>query len=295
MLLDLDGTLTKSDPGILGSVIKAYETIGIPVPDDAELRFEQANMLHDKAQEFDRAAQRSREANDMDLQPAGKRHLLAHALEKAGRIDEAIMAWEEFIQEEEAAGNWQMANVSRHNRDLTIWRREARKLRAEDPLNVEFDIKWSIPKRRVVRIEGTTNLPELTKVNVQLRDKGYEQILRDHPQVLWQVANTSLYWDNFTVKDGKWSTWYKSGNLVVDRLDLGSEPAKYPLKSDEYEVVITINPRVEPIIVQDITGWDGEGITGPHVEEIDGVRMIRKVFTVTRAQLLGEKQVTLAD
>ncbi|HHX41856.1 MAG TPA: hypothetical protein GX715_18020 [Armatimonadetes bacterium] len=264
-------------------------------PDDAELRFEQANMLHDKAQEFDRAAQRSREANDMDLQPAGKRHLLAHALEKAGRIDEAIMAWEEFIQEEEAAGNWQMANVSRHNRDLTIWRREARKLRAEDPLNVEFDIKWSIPKRRVVRIEGTTNLPELTKVNVQLRDKGYEQILRDHPQVLWQVANTSLYWDNFTVKDGKWSTWYKSGNLVVDRLDLGSEPAKYPLKSDEYEVVITINPRVEPIIVQDITGWDGEGITGPHVEEIDGVRMIRKVFTVTRAQLLGEKQVTLAD
>ena len=89
------------------------------------------------------------------------------------------------------------------------------------------------PKRRVVRIEGTTDLPELTKVNVQLRDKGYEQILRDHPQLLWQVANTSLCWDNFTVKDGKWSTWYKSGNLVVDRLDLGSEPAKYPLKSDE--------------------------------------------------------------
>ncbi len=38
VLLDLDGTLTKSDPGILGSVVKAYETIGIPVPDDAELR-----------------------------------------------------------------------------------------------------------------------------------------------------------------------------------------------------------------------------------------------------------------
>ena len=37
-----------------------------------------------------------------------------------------------------------MANVSRHNRDLTIWRRRPASC-APDPLNVEFDIKWSIP------------------------------------------------------------------------------------------------------------------------------------------------------
>ena len=37
VLLDLDGTLTKSDPGIIGCVVKAFEEMGYPVPDDAEL------------------------------------------------------------------------------------------------------------------------------------------------------------------------------------------------------------------------------------------------------------------
>lgn len=32
VLLDLDGTLTKSDGGIIGSVIKTFEEIGRPVP-----------------------------------------------------------------------------------------------------------------------------------------------------------------------------------------------------------------------------------------------------------------------
>lgn len=37
VLLDLDGTLTKSDLGIIGCVVKAFEEMGYPVPDDAEL------------------------------------------------------------------------------------------------------------------------------------------------------------------------------------------------------------------------------------------------------------------
>lgn len=37
VLLDLDGTLTKSDPGIIASVVKTFEELGLPVPDDAEL------------------------------------------------------------------------------------------------------------------------------------------------------------------------------------------------------------------------------------------------------------------
>ena len=35
VLLDLDGTLTKSDPGIIACVIKAFQELGRPVPDDA--------------------------------------------------------------------------------------------------------------------------------------------------------------------------------------------------------------------------------------------------------------------
>lgn len=37
VLLDLDGTLTQSDPGIIACVIKAFEGMGLPVPDDDEL------------------------------------------------------------------------------------------------------------------------------------------------------------------------------------------------------------------------------------------------------------------
>lgn len=38
VLLDLDGTLTRSDPGIIACVVKAFEGMGLPVPDDAELK-----------------------------------------------------------------------------------------------------------------------------------------------------------------------------------------------------------------------------------------------------------------
>lgn len=37
VLLDLDGTLTKSDGGIIQSVVKTFEELGRPVPDDEEL------------------------------------------------------------------------------------------------------------------------------------------------------------------------------------------------------------------------------------------------------------------
>lgn len=37
VLLDLDGTLTQSHFGIIACVVKAFEELGMPVPDDAEL------------------------------------------------------------------------------------------------------------------------------------------------------------------------------------------------------------------------------------------------------------------
>ena len=62
VLLDLDGTLTKSDGGIIASVIKTFEELGRPVPDDAELhRFigpaiiESLRRNHVPEEELDRA------------------------------------------------------------------------------------------------------------------------------------------------------------------------------------------------------------------------------------------------
>lgn len=62
VLLDLDGTLTKSDGGIIASVVKTFEELGRPVPDDAELhRFigpaiiESLRRNHVPEEELDRA------------------------------------------------------------------------------------------------------------------------------------------------------------------------------------------------------------------------------------------------
>ena len=62
VLLDLDGTLTKSDGGIIASVVKTFEELGCPVPDDAELhRFigpaiiESLRRNHVPEDELDRA------------------------------------------------------------------------------------------------------------------------------------------------------------------------------------------------------------------------------------------------
>lgn len=38
VLLDLDGTLTQSDKGIIAAVVKTYDTLGIEKPSDAELQ-----------------------------------------------------------------------------------------------------------------------------------------------------------------------------------------------------------------------------------------------------------------
>ena len=38
VLLDLDGTLTASHPGILASVVQTFKELGHPVPDESELR-----------------------------------------------------------------------------------------------------------------------------------------------------------------------------------------------------------------------------------------------------------------
>lgn len=37
VLLDLDGTLTQSDPGIIACAAKAFEELSLPVPDDQEM------------------------------------------------------------------------------------------------------------------------------------------------------------------------------------------------------------------------------------------------------------------
>ena len=38
VLLDLDGTLTESGPGIIKCVIKAFEAVDVPVPNDEALQ-----------------------------------------------------------------------------------------------------------------------------------------------------------------------------------------------------------------------------------------------------------------
>ncbi|MBI3947764.1 MAG: hypothetical protein HY321_17725 [Armatimonadetes bacterium] len=264
-------------------------------PGKSELHFEQGNIFFDKAHDFPAAAKRLQEANDMGLTPPGKRHLVAHALESDGRIPDAVKKWEALWSEEMATGQWQLADVSKHNRDLTIWRVNDRTIRSRNPLNVKFDFTWSVPKPRVLRLEGSTNLPRYTRVNVTVRDKDWRELLRQHRDIIWQVVNLTHFWDNLVVKeDGSFASWNKAEKLDIDRVDLSSEPAKYPLSSDEFEVALTLNPRLQPVQIQDTTNWSGEGLTGPHVTEINGIRMIHKTFTVTKAQLLKEAAVAAA-
>lgn len=47
VLLDLDGTLTDSAPGITASAAHAYRTLGLPVPDDAALRSFVGPTIHE--------------------------------------------------------------------------------------------------------------------------------------------------------------------------------------------------------------------------------------------------------
>jgi hypothetical protein len=227
---------------------------------------------------------------------------LAHALEKDGKIDEAVKQWELNVERanEIFAKNgrdfaaMQNRGVALNNLKMTKWRIGDRRDNATDQADtqLEFTVKKVGPRQ--LSIEGAINVLDLSRVLVTIRDKNWRDW--EGKDIDTRLANETLEWDSVQVRGGKFKRILK---LNVDPADMGRAPEEiYPLKSDEYELSVQFNPRTQAVFIQDRYGWNGEGLTDKHYLKIDparaGVvegktvplRYVEKVVTLKKSDIM---------
>jgi len=227
---------------------------------------------------------------------------LAHAYEKAGLIDEAVKQWELNLERADEVykkdprdfGAMQNRGVAVNNLKMTKWRIGDRRDNASDQADtqLEFTVKKIGPRRLLV--EGTINVLDLSRVLLTIRDKNNQQW--DGKDIDTRLANQTLEWDSVQVRGGKFKHEIK---LNVDPADMGRAPEEiYPLKSDEYELSVQFNPRLQAVFIQDRYGWNGEGLTDKHYLKVDPsraavvegktipLRYVEKVVTLKKSDIL---------
>lgn len=214
---------------------------------------------------------------------------LAHAYEKAGKLDEAVAQWKRCIVEGERGlqknpKDYRAAlhrDVSQRNLDGLLIRRVQRANLSKTPLDAKFEAKFQRLGPRVFRISGTTNLPDDTRIDIYLTDKDYKgPTLKSFT---WQVDPTTTV----LVEDGTHGILVSKGKFER-RYDLSKDAKTYPFKKDSYTLTVGFNPQTAYINVQDRTGWSGEGITDKKYLDtsMPGLRKIKQVINLKREDLL---------
>ena len=81
------------------------------------------------------------------------------------------------------------------------------------------------------------------------------------------------------------------------QFDMSKDPKMYSFSKDKYELILSLNPRIFPDNIQDRFGYSGEGLTDKNYLFEDpnkrGLRMIRRVITLNKEDLLGTGEKVL--
>lgn len=272
-------------------------------------------------------------------------HMLAHALEREGRIDDCVEVWrkvlagsERKLKDADPANLFTVRNVrdsERHNLELTMKRRFSRYTHEIDflldqkrtksvnqqtgepdprdcylatdpardgvplgtprpaatarPWNVAFDAHVKFTEPKLMEPSGVFNVGDGARVTIRLHDEDWkEQQLKDFKFDIDQ--SQTIMQDQHSVRNGKWGR----------KIDMSKDPKMYGFTRERYYVVFEFDPRGTSPFIQDKFGWSGEGMTDKRYLFVVNTpyspdRIIRKVFRITRAQILGQKPVTDAD
>jgi hypothetical protein len=214
---------------------------------------------------------------------------IPHELEKCGRIDECIAAWQGCVKVAQDALKknpndlraLDHKNVSKHNLDMTLIRKEWRRDLDKHRLDLGFDASFKRLGPRKFQVSGKINLPDGARVDLMLEDADYKD-----PQLKafsWNVD------PNVTVlADTNIHGLYVEGGKFRRNFDVTKDSKQYPFKKDKYVLILTFNPRTAPAHVQDVTSWSGEGITDKKYLDtsIPGLRRVRKVIPLKRDDLI---------
>jgi hypothetical protein len=277
-------------------------------PDTYEMFFETGWMWYHKIDDDpDQAVDWFRKAQERPDMIAARKNLLVNALERAGRVDDALdanfvllRAAEKRLAESDAFGNRQNRDTIENKLDTQLVRmaqrgwfasKEGRLAQGAYDVNPPFDVGFSarvsVIQPRVLRVEGTWNVtPVGTRIRVILRDMNFPG-----------AVPAGMDWDgqaDVQLDPPRDSTFMQDSLFVRNRrfnreIDMSKDPTMYPFNQEEYLVEFYYNPRSAPPHIQDKFGWNGEGMTDSNflnTEIRPGVRVLYATLRLTRDQLL---------
>lgn len=272
--------------------------------------FNKIDDNYDKAVDwFEQATQRK------DMQEA-RRNLLAHAYERAGRVDKALDTYFQLLKQAtdnynaapNAIGDRQVMETDADNTDNTILRMVQRGWLAKErgdyaagdydtkpPYDVGFSVRVSVEDSKVLRFQGTYNVqPVGTRIRVVLRD---DQLFDPDGRRIDEPAE--MKWDfakDVNLDPPKDETFMEDQLFVRNRrfdkrIDLSKDPTMYPFshKVQRYVLEFFYDPHSAPEHIQDKFGWDGTGMTDKHYmndQVRPGERVLYAKFYLTRDQIL---------
>jgi len=238
-------------------------------------------------------------------------HLVAHNLERLGRLEESKAQWRKSIETAEAKlaaakksddkseiTYWQQErDVSQMNLDRIIVREVSRADVKSNPRDVRIEASYKKVEPRVLRVDAKVlGLPQMVsaddgsesnaRLEIILQDKNYDALLAKHKDDFeWVTKNLTKYRSiyNIVESNGNVTMGGKPGVRVELNKDPMLEPPRpasklFPLQSEEYELILRLDPSVrrQPKEVQDVLGWTGEGLkASPQVKTgISGQRIV---------------------
>lgn len=144
----------------------------------------------------------------------------------------------------------------------------------QQAVTVAYPLPYNAPEPFYSAAETATKFAELIKDKAKLADldkKGY------------RVSQAT------TEKPGEYSRQF----------DMSKDPTMYSFSKDKYELILSLNPRIFPDNIQDRFGYSGEGLTDKNYLVTDpkknNLRMIRRVITLNKADLVGEGEKVLVE
>jgi len=147
---------------------------------------------------------------------------------------------------------------------------------------------------RILDIKGIFNMGDGARVGVKLHDDNYRE--SSSKEFSFEVDQSqTIMVDSLAVRGAEFGR----------KIDMSKDPKMYSFTQNAYYLVLTFDPRLSASFLQDRIGWSGEGMTNPKYEWIikpqrpevgqKDNKIIRKVYRITRDQILGTKPVSEAD
>jgi len=157
------------------------------------------------------------------------------------------------------------------------------------PWETSFECKVSFPQPKLLDLKGKFNVGDGARVTIRLHDEDWrEKQLKEFTFDIDQSQTIMV--DQHSVRNGTWGR----------QIDMSRDPKMYGFTREYYYLVLEFDPRGTSPFIQDKFGWLGEGMTDKKYLWVDTsknppVRMIRKVYKLSKEQIMGYKSVTEKD